>query len=188
MRQWIDAKGPCRWIAVTGNACGDGGAGRCRLPKHVKGGGTSGCPDGMSLVWLGPMRGRRLQRRCTGRNLIEILRHPLPPATTFPARRRAGVAESLAAFARRYPSAHIVGTIYPAFRSAECRGRDDVVAQIDAGGAGCGLGGTVHAQSKSSGCSGSEQTPRSSSCGVGAAFDFISGRVRQAATGCAMPA
>ena len=133
MRQWIDAKGPCRWIAVTGMhgvmvAQHDAGFRNTLQAADLV------VPDGISLVWLGRMRGRRLQRRVYGPDLIEgFFGHPVANGTRhFLYGGGPGVAESLASvLERRYPSAQIVGTITPPFRSLKAE-EEDVVAEINA--------------------------------------------------------
>src|SRR5260370_15086381 len=113
MRQWIDAKGPCRWIAVTGMhgvmvAQDDAGFRNTLQAADLV------VPDGISLAWLGRMRGRMLRRRAYGPDLIEgFFAHPVASGTRhFLYGGWPGVAESPATLLqRRYPIARIVGTI-----------------------------------------------------------------------------
>jgi len=182
MRQWIDAKEPCRWIAVTGMhgvmiAQDDAGFRTTLQAADLV------VPDGISLVWLGRMRGRRLPRRVYGPDLIEgFFGHPVAKGTRhFLYGGGPGVAESLASvLARRYPSAHIVGTFTPPFRSLTTEEEDDVVAQINAAAPDVVWVGLSTPKQEIW-----MQRHRSRLrvpvlVGVGAAFDFISGRVRQA--------
>src|SRR6266576_1460279 len=182
MRHWIDAKGPCRWIAVTGMhgvmvAQDDAGFRNTLQAADLV------VPDGISLVWLGRMRGRKLQRRVYGPDLIEgFFGHPVAKDTRhFLYGGEPGVAESLASvLERRYPSADIVGTITPPFRSLNAEEEDDVVAQINSAAPDVVWVGLSTPKQELW-----MQRHRSRLCvpvlvGVGAAFDFISGRVRQA--------
>jgi len=182
MRQWIDAKGPCRWIAVTGMhgvmvAQDDPGFRNTLQAADLV------VPDGISLVWLGRMRGRRLQRRVYGPDLIQgFFGDPVANGTRhFLYGGGPGVAESLASvLKRRYPSVQIVGTITPPFRSLNAEEEDDAVAQINAAAPDVVWVGLSTPKQEIW-----MQRHRSRLCvpvlvGVGAAFDFISGRVRQA--------
>jgi N-acetylglucosaminyldiphosphoundecaprenol N-acetyl-beta-D-mannosaminyltransferase len=182
MRQWIDAKGPCRWIAVTGMhgvmVAQDDPAFRNTLQAA-----DLVVPDGISLVWLGRMRGRRLKRRVYGPDLFAaFFGDPVSKETRhFLYGGAPGVAESLASVvARRYPSARVVGTITPPFRSLSSEEEDAVIAQINAAAPDVVWVGLSTPKQELW-----MQRHRSRLrvpvlVGVGAAFDFISGRVRQA--------
>jgi len=131
-------------------------------------------PNGSrSLAWR--MRGRGLQRRCTGRPHRGILgssrchRH-----TTFPVRRRAG---RRGVTCQRFCSAVSERAYrwhdYPAVSIAECEEEDDVVAQIDAAAPDVsGLGRP--AKARALGCSGSANRPALSSCGRWGSVRFLS--------------
>lgn len=182
MRRWIDEKGPCRWIAVTGMhgvmvAQDDPGFRNTLQAADLV------VPDGISLVWLGRLRGRRLRRRVYGPELLEgFFDHPASRGTRhFLYGGGPGVAESLAAvLARRYPGGHVVGTITPPFRALSADETDAIVAQINAAAPDVVWVGLSTPKQEIW-----MQRHRSRLrvpvlVGVGAAFDFISGRVRQA--------
>jgi len=182
MQHWIDAKGPCRWIAVTGMhgvmvAQDDAGFRNTLQAADLV------VPDGISLVWLGRMRGRKLQRRVYGPDLIQgFFGDPIATGTRhFLYGGGPGVAESLASVLKdRYPSVQIVGTITPPFRLLNAEEEDDVVAQINAAAPDVVWVGLSTPKQELWMQHFRNRLRAPVLVGVGAAFDFISGRVRQA--------
>jgi N-acetylglucosaminyldiphosphoundecaprenol N-acetyl-beta-D-mannosaminyltransferase len=80
---------------------------------------TIAVPDGMPTVWVGRWQGHRGMQRVAGPDLmLEIFRRPeFAGCTHFFYGGRQGVAKELAAsFARRFPQARIVGAMTPPFR------------------------------------------------------------------------
>jgi len=76
-------------------------------------------PDGMPLVWAGRLQGHQAMRRVTGPDLmLEVFRQAeFADLTHFFYGGREGVAEELrASLAQRFPWAKIVGTYTPPFR------------------------------------------------------------------------
>lgn len=141
-------------------------------------------PDGMPLVWVGRMQGFRNMRRVTGPDLmLEIFRREeLAGTTHFLYGGRDGVAEELRDnLLRRFPSAKIVGTYTPPFRDLSTAEEQEFVARVAA----------LKPDIVWVGIS----TPRQERFmartlplldtrlmfGVGAAFDFHTGRIRDCA-------
>jgi N-acetylglucosaminyldiphosphoundecaprenol N-acetyl-beta-D-mannosaminyltransferase len=140
-------------------------------------------PDGMPMVWLGRWFGFRHIEKVYAPDIMHAVfsvtedrgyRHYLYGG-------KEGVADSLAAeLRRRYPRIQIVGTYCPPFRPLTRQEADDVAASINDSAADivwCGLG-----------CPKQERwmhafRPRLEApvlIGVGAGFDFLSGRARLA--------
>src|SRR2546427_2314838 len=140
-------------------------------------------PDGMPLVWVGRLRGRREVRRVYGPDLTLQLceRAARRGYTCFFYGGGPGVAERLAeALSRRFPGLRVVGAEAPPFRPLTTEEDEEAVRRINAAapdlvfvGLGCpkqerwmaAHRGRLHAAAL---------------VGVGAAFDFHTGRVSQA--------
>ena len=139
-------------------------------------------PDGMPVVWWGKLSGHEvsrvygpdLMRAACAQGISARWRHFLCGGLP-------GVADELAETLRRqFPGIEIVGTHTPPFRPLTTMERDDLAASINASGADIvwiGLGSPKQERFMA------EMAP-SLRCGaligVGAAFDFLSGRKRQA--------
>jgi N-acetylglucosaminyldiphosphoundecaprenol N-acetyl-beta-D-mannosaminyltransferase len=94
---------------------------------------TLAVPDGMPTVWLGRFQGFPQMQRVTGPDLmLEIFRRPeFADCTHFLYGGKEGVAEELrASFSKRCPSARIVGTYTPPFRDLTVEEEESVAAQI----------------------------------------------------------
>ena len=141
-------------------------------------------PDGMPLVWVGRLQGHRRMRRVTGPDLmIEVFRdRHFAGATHFLYGGREGVAEELRLrLTERFPQARIVGTYTPPFRDLTEEEERRLIAQIS----------RLKPDIVWVGIS----TPRQEQFmarylplldtrlmfGVGAAFDFHTGRIRDCA-------
>lgn len=141
-------------------------------------------PDGMPTVWVGRLQGCRQMQRVTGPDLmLEVFASAeLSGCTHFLYGGREGVAEELsAALQRRFPSARIVGTYTPPYRDLSCAEEDHVIAMVR----------RLQPDIIWVGIS----TPRQEEFmhrylpvldtklmfGVGAAFDFHTGRIRDSA-------
>jgi N-acetylglucosaminyldiphosphoundecaprenol N-acetyl-beta-D-mannosaminyltransferase len=140
-------------------------------------------PDGMPLVWLGRRQGQAGVRRVYGPDTVLLVCerasregwpcffHGGPP----------GVAEDLAAaMSRRFPGLRVAGAKSPPFRALTSEEDRDEVAAINASGAtivfvglGCPKQELWMAEHRSG-------LTAAVLLGVGAAFDFHTGRVRQA--------
>jgi N-acetylglucosaminyldiphosphoundecaprenol N-acetyl-beta-D-mannosaminyltransferase len=136
-------------------------------------------PDGMPIVWLGKLAGHREIEKVYAPDIMNAVFAASPARgwRHFLYGGKEGVAEDLAVKLReRYPGIAIVGTNCPPFRPLTSVEVDAVAAEIDRSGADivwCGLG-----------CPKQERwmatfRPRvraSVLIGVGAGFDFLSGR------------
>ena len=182
MERWIAARRPARYVAVTGMH-GVSEARKDPAFREVLSGADLVVPDGMPLVWIGRMRGHLLRRRVYGPDLMlefcsrtsdRGYRHYFYGASPGVA---AGLAETLR---RRWPGLQVAGTFSPPFRDLAPDETTEVIARINAAApdvAWIGLGTPKQ-----------ERWMRDNRAllrapvlvGVGAAFDLLSGRVRQA--------
>lgn len=141
-------------------------------------------PDGVPLVWVGRNQGHRAMGRVAGPDLmLEIFARPeFAEATHFLYGGTEGVAEELAASLRvRFPHARIVGTGMPPFRELNAEEEDALVERISAlkpdiiwMGISCPKQEMFMAR----------YLPRLETklmFGVGAAFDYHTGRIRDCA-------
>lgn len=137
-------------------------------------------PDGMPMVWLGRLRGKRQMARVYGPDLmLEILAEPTVRHFFYGGAN--GVAQVLADRMRaRFPQAQITGTFEPPFRelTSEEYGRlARLVAAAQPDIVWVGLSTPKQERFMA------EYLPRLETTlmiGVGAAFDFHAGRVKQA--------
>lgn len=140
-------------------------------------------PDGMPTVWLGRWQGFRAMQRVTGPDLmLEIFRRPeFAHCTHFLYGGKEGIADELRqSLSERFPWARIVGTYTPPFRDLTPEEESSVAAQIEA----------LKPDILWVGISTPKQErfmmrflPRVESTlmfGVGAAFDFHTGRIKDA--------
>lgn len=140
-------------------------------------------PDGMPLVWLGRLRGHRDVRRVYGPDLMLTLCGSAAPhgARVFFYGGAADVASRLAAvLATRFPGLVIAGAEAPPFRPLSQKEDDEAIARINATrpdivfvGLGCPKQERWMADHR-------DRLEAPVLVGVGAAFDFHTGRVRQA--------
>ena len=140
-------------------------------------------PDGMALVWLLRLRGHRRTERVYGPDLMLALceRSPERGWRHYFLGGEAGVAETLAArLAVRFPGLTVAGTLSPPFRAltdeedaALCRSVNEARPDI----VWVGLGSPKQEQWMAAHRQALEAPVL---VGVGAAFDFHSGRLRQA--------
>jgi N-acetylglucosaminyldiphosphoundecaprenol N-acetyl-beta-D-mannosaminyltransferase len=90
-------------------------------------------PDGMPTVWLGRSQGFRHMQRVTGPDLmLEIFRRPeFAHYTHFFYGGKEGVADELReSFSKQFPRAHIVGTYTPPFRDLTAEEEQSLATQI----------------------------------------------------------
>jgi N-acetylglucosaminyldiphosphoundecaprenol N-acetyl-beta-D-mannosaminyltransferase len=140
-------------------------------------------PDGMAIVWLLRMMGHPHVGRVYGPDLMLALFGRSVPTgyRHFLYGGEAGVAEELATRLReRFPGLRIAGTYTPPFRPLTAQEDSEVVTQINASGADLvwvGLSSPKQERWMASHL-GAIEAPVM--IGVGAAFDFLSGRKSQA--------
>jgi N-acetylglucosaminyldiphosphoundecaprenol N-acetyl-beta-D-mannosaminyltransferase len=140
-------------------------------------------PDGMPLVWVGRLKGHRGVRRVYGPDLTLQLceRAAQNGHRCFFYGGAPGVAEQLAeALVRRFPGLRVAGTEAPAFRPPTPEEDEEAVRRINAAapdlifvGLGCPKQERWMATHR-------DRLRAAVLVGVGAAFDFHTGRVRQA--------
>ncbi len=140
-------------------------------------------PDGMPLVWLGRLQGRRHMTRVYGPDLmLKICAATVAAGRThFLYGGNPGVAAELkATLEKRFPGIRIVGTHCPPFRPLNAAEEAEVIQQIGSAQPDIiwvGLGSPKQDRFMR------DYLPKLDTTvmlGVGAAFDFLTGRVRQA--------
>jgi N-acetylglucosaminyldiphosphoundecaprenol N-acetyl-beta-D-mannosaminyltransferase len=182
MEGWIHQHDTCRYIAVT-DMHSLMQAQHALSFKKILQGADLVVPDGFPLVWLGRRKGFALRRRVYGPELMERFcqdtaargyRHFLYGGAP-------GVAEDLAArLTARFPGLQIAGIHCPPFRPLTPQEDREVVSLINAARGDIvwvGLGAPKQERWMAEHCS---CLSASVLVGVGAAFDFHTGRVAQA--------
>lgn len=182
MQDWIARRDACRYIAVT-DMHSLMQAQRVSSFKAVLEGAALAVPDGFPLVWLARRKGFPLRRRVYGPELMERF----CAATAAKGYRHffyggaPGVAEALGEhFSARFPGLRIAGAHCPPFRSLSQEEDAAEVATINSSQADIvwvGLGAPKQERWMF------EHRGRLNSpilIGVGAAFDFHTGRIAQA--------
>jgi len=139
-------------------------------------------PDGMPLVWLGRLAGRRVERVCGPDFMPALIEGGIEAGRThFFFGGAPGVPEALAArLSARYPGLRVAGTLSPPFRTLSIEEEESIIAQINAAGPDyvwVGLGTPKQdlwlAAHRS-------RLRASALLAVGAAFDLLAGRRRRA--------
>lgn len=182
MREWIAQRDPCRYIAVTGMH-GIIEARHKTEMRQALAGADMVVADGMPVVWIGRARGHALARRVYGPELM--FRFCWETASTgcrhYFLGGAPGVADQLVrTLERTCPGISIVGTASPPFRPSSVEEQTAVIAQINQAKPDVlwvGLGTPKQElwmyQHK-------DKLGVPVIIGVGAAFDFLSSRKRQA--------
>jgi N-acetylglucosaminyldiphosphoundecaprenol N-acetyl-beta-D-mannosaminyltransferase len=178
---WIQTRSP-KYVCVTG-VHGIMESQRDPSLREIHNGSGLTVPDGMPIVWISKLRGHRHATRVYGPDLMLALceygqdrgyRHYLYGG-------REGVPDELAsALQRRFPRIKVVGQYSPPFRplsDSEDREITTVINSANPDIVWVGLS-TPKQERWVAGHRATLQAPVL--IGVGAAFDFISGRVRQA--------
>ena len=182
MQAWIAQRAACRYIAVT-DMHSLMQAQRSADFRHVLQDAALVVPDGYPLVWLARRKGFPLRRRVYGPELLERF----CAATASQGYRHffyggaPGVAAQLAAIlSARFPGIHIAGSFSPPFRPPTPPEDDSIVAVINAAAPDIvwvGLGAPKQERWMFDHC---RRLQAPVLVGVGAAFDFHTGRVAQA--------
>jgi N-acetylglucosaminyldiphosphoundecaprenol N-acetyl-beta-D-mannosaminyltransferase len=141
-------------------------------------------PDGMPLVWMGRLQGHRSIRRVYGPDLLlNLCEHSREHGFShFFFGGKPGVAEELAnVLQHRFPGLHVAGTCFPPFRPLNQSEREALAQQVrkaqpDFFWVGMGM----PKQEKFMAEYISILPEAKIFIGVGAAFDFFTGRVKQA--------
>ncbi len=140
-------------------------------------------PDGMPLTWVGRLRGYRHMNRVYGPDLMLGLLERAACAgwTHFFYGGAAGVAGDLAErMQKRFPGLRVAGTYCPPFRSLTSEERTDVLAQINKVAPDIVWIGLSTPKQEMLMADFSPDIRAKLMIGVGAAFDFHTGRLRQA--------
>lgn len=140
-------------------------------------------PDGMPLVWLNRLHGQRHVGRVYGPDLMLALceRSVAPGYRHFLYGGTPGVATELAERLRaRFPGLQVVGTYTPPFRPLTPEEDEEVIRQIDESGADVVWVGISTPKQDRWMAAHVGRLRAPVLIGVGAAFDFHSGRKRQA--------
>lgn len=179
--EWI-ASGEHRYICLT-NVHAVMEAHRDEGLRRIHEAAGLAVPDGMPLVWVGRLKGHRTVRRVYGPDLTLSLceRAARLGYRCYFYGGAPGVAGQLAeTFARRFPGLQVAGAEAPPFRPLTAEEDDAVVRRINAAapdvvfvGLGCPKQERWMAEHRS-------RLEAPALLGVGAAFDFHTGRVRQA--------
>jgi N-acetylglucosaminyldiphosphoundecaprenol N-acetyl-beta-D-mannosaminyltransferase len=140
-------------------------------------------PDGMPLVWMSWLAGRSEVTRVYGPDFTLALSQAMALAgkSAFYYGGVPGVAEQLAAtLAARFPGLVTAGTYCPPFRPLTAAEEADVTARINGSGADVVWVGLSTPKQERWMSRMRDRLDAPVLIGVGAAFDFLSGRVRQA--------
>jgi N-acetylglucosaminyldiphosphoundecaprenol N-acetyl-beta-D-mannosaminyltransferase len=140
-------------------------------------------PDGMSLVWLLGLRGQGGVRRVYGPDLMLAACGASPASgwRHFFYGGEAGVAELLAArLEARFPGLAVAGTLAPPFRDLSSAEEDEIIARLNATRADIVWVGISSPKQERWMAEHRQRLSAPVLVGVGAAFDFLSGRKPQA--------
>lgn len=157
---------------------------RCSELRAIYGQSSMTVPDGMPLVWVGRMQGHTSMERVTGPDLmLRVFAEPrFSGATHFFYGGEPGVAEELCRrMQARFPDARVVGIYTPPFRDLNREEEEEFLASISAlkpdmiwVGIGCPRQEIFMARYI-------ERLDTRLIFGVGAAFDYHTGRIRDCA-------
>ena len=182
MEGWIAQRDACRYIAVT-DMHSLMQAQHAASFKKILQGADLAVPDGFPLVWLGRRKGFPLRRRVYGPELMERFCE----ATAAKGYRHffyggaPGVAEDLALrFAARFPGLQIAGAYCPPFRQLTQEEDDEEVFLITTARADVVWVGLGAPKQERWMFEHRERLHTPVLVGVGAAFDFHTGRIAQA--------
>jgi N-acetylglucosaminyldiphosphoundecaprenol N-acetyl-beta-D-mannosaminyltransferase len=182
MREWVAQRAACRCIAFTGMH----GLMEAHHQPQLKGVLADAdlvVPDGMPLVWIGRLRGHGLRRRVYGPELM--LRFCRETATDrcrhFLYGGDAGVAERLAKILEKScPGICIAGTYSPPFRPLTAEESAAIIERINHAAPDILWVGLSTPKQELWMHEHREQLRVPVAAGVGAAFDFLSSRKKQA--------
>jgi N-acetylglucosaminyldiphosphoundecaprenol N-acetyl-beta-D-mannosaminyltransferase len=179
VRQWIGDRGPARFIAVTGMH-GVMEAQQSGEFRQVLAAADLVVPDGMPLVWMGRTFGLPLRRRVYGPELMEtFLRETGSEYRHFFYGGAEGVADQLAVVLHKKFDIQVAGTWCPPFRTLTSAEEDEVAALIEESKPDVvWIGLSTPKQERWMQAHRHLNTPVM--IGVGAAFDFHTGRAVQA--------
>jgi N-acetylglucosaminyldiphosphoundecaprenol N-acetyl-beta-D-mannosaminyltransferase len=140
-------------------------------------------PDGMPTVWVGRLKGAKKMKRCYGPDFFKsfIIHSASYPIRHFFCGGKEGVADELAETCRKkFNNPNICGTFCPPFRSLSENEFMQLGQQINASGANVVWIGLSTPKQETFAKLLSQYTDVQFLVTVGAAFDFHTGKVRQA--------
>ncbi len=182
MEHWIEERGGGRYIAVTGMH-GVVEAQHDSTFKNVLNAADLVVPDGMPLVWLGRLQGQSLPRRVYGPELMLAFCQASAPRgyRHFFFGGAPGVPEQLAeVLQERFPELQVVGTYSPPFRSLTPQEDEEIIQVIRNAAPDIVWVGLSTPKQEQWMYEHRERLSVPVLIGVGAAFDFHTGRVKQA--------
>ena len=180
--EWLNSGDTSRYVCVTDVHCIMQGSRRRDVRDAYKNAAIC-VPDGMPLTWVGRLRGYRTMNRVYGPDLMLSLlsKSATSGFTNFFLGGAEGVADDLAAkMTERFPGLEVVGTYCPPWRPLTDLEKRDLITMIsdlkpDLVWVGLGAPKQDLFMAEFNG-----QFDTKVMIGVGAAFDFHTGRVRQA--------
>jgi len=180
MERWVGERTACHFIAVTGMH-GVMEAQRDSTLKKILNTADLVVADGMPLVWLGRWHGYAMRRRVYGPELMEAFcRETGPRFRHFLYGGAPGVPERLAQVLRQRFETRVVGTFSPPFHSLTQEKAEEVRALVHASAPDLLWVGLSTPKQERFMFEFRESVRVPVMLGVGAAFDFHTGRVRQA--------
>jgi N-acetylglucosaminyldiphosphoundecaprenol N-acetyl-beta-D-mannosaminyltransferase len=182
MEEWIARRDKCHYIAVTDMHSVMEAQHDAQF-KVILNSADLVVPDGFPLVWLGRRKGFALRRRVYGPELM--VRFCAQSAANgyrhFFYGGAPGVAEGLARrFAAQFPGLIVAGTFCPPFRSLSREEDEEVVSRLNSSGADIVWVGLGAPKQERWMFEHRELLRTPVLVGVGAAFDFYTGRIAQA--------
>jgi N-acetylglucosaminyldiphosphoundecaprenol N-acetyl-beta-D-mannosaminyltransferase len=182
LKEWIARREECRFVAVTGMH-GVTEAQHDAEFKTILNSAGLVVPDGMPLVWIGRLHGFEMGRRVYGPELMETFcketakkgyRHFFYGGAP-------GVAVELAArFVSRFPGVVLAGTYSPPFRALTRDEDHEIIQMIEGAQADIVWVGFGTPKQERWMCEHRKRLNVPVLVGVGAAFDFHTGRIAQA--------
>ncbi|TAM83170.1 MAG: glycosyltransferase [Acidobacteria bacterium] len=180
MEDWIRNKGDTHFVAVTGM---HGVVEAHRHPpfKNILNSADLVVPDGMPLVWMGRWHGFIMQRRVYGPELMEtFFRQTGNRYSHFFYGGAKGVADALARKMQTQYGIRIAGTLSPPFRNLTTTEELEVAGRIQSVAPDVLWVGLSTPKQEKWMWAFHDKVRVPVMAGVGAAFDFHTGRVRQA--------
>lgn len=180
MEHWIQERNPGRFIAVTGM---HGVSEALHDPsfRAVLNAADLVVPDGMPLVWLGRWHGHTLRRRVYGPELMETFcRRTAGGYTHFLYGSTGGVLERMVEVLVHGYGNRVVGTYSPPFRALTGEERKDILGRIRKAKPDVLWVGLSTPKQERWIAENRDRLGVPVLVGVGAAFDFQTGEVRQA--------
>lgn len=180
MQHWIQQRDASRFITVT-SMHGVSESRRDQRFQAILNAADLVVPDGMPLVWMGRRHGHALKRRVYGPELMEAFcRQTAGRYRHFLYGGAPGVAEQLAGVLEQRYGNEVVGLYSPPFRELTEAEKDEVTVRIQATNPDLVWVGLSTPKQERWMMEFRERLSGSILVGVGAAYDFHTGRLKQA--------